>query len=626
MTVVGATLGRLRAATVLHASVAGAAAAGLLLVVGGGAGLSAGWVSAGAAVAWAAAVVDGLRRARRQTRRDAAEAIQRAAGGLDNLPVTAAELEGALAWVRAELKDEIRRQAAARLEPIKPGEVQPLARPVLLAVGATLAWVVLAATGAVSHRTESMGEGRATMTDGPVASGAITVTVTPPAYAGRPVETLQDPAEVRALEGSAIRIAVSAPAHRETLIATHTRFLVLAVDEGGERRERVLPIVVEPDRPPVVRITAPGADLRLPRAEGTLTIEVDATDDLALASLAVRYTHVTGSGEAFDFQDGEWPLQTVERTPDRWRGRVEVPLASLGLGDGDAVVYRAIARDRRPGADPSASETFLVEIGALGTATTAGAAIPEERDRMALSQQIVIARTERLHAARGTLGDADRLEQARGLAVEQRMVKAEFVFMTGGEVQDEVEEAAHSHELAEGRMENEGQRELLAAIREMSRAEARLNEGDTARALTFERAALAALQRAFDRRRYFLRTLSERARIDPTRRLTGARDTASPGRRRAAIDTPSPEMEAVRRALAALAVWAGSPEARSAAAAQAVAAVDPGDADLARAALALGSARTEGEREQAVAAVVAQLGRRAAVDLAAPPRAMGVPR
>ena len=135
-------------------------------------------------------------------------------------------------------------------------------------------------------------------------------------------------------------------------------------------------------------------------------------------------------------------------------------------------------------------------------------------------------KTERLIAERPMLAAGAVLERSRLLAIEQRMVRSEFVFMSGGEVQDEVEEAAHAHELVEGRFENEGQVELLNAIREMSRAEARLNAADTAQALVFERAALAALQKAFDRRRYFLRTLPERTRIDPARRLSGDISTA----------------------------------------------------------------------------------------------------
>ena len=101
------------------------------------------------------------------------------------------------------------------------------------------------------------------------------------------------------------------------------------------------------------------------------------------------------------------------------------------------------------------------------------------------------------------------------------MVRAEVVFLGGGEVADEVEEAASSNELTEGRLQNTGRAEMLRAINAMSRAEAELNGGRASEALVFERAALAALERAFDRRRYFLRTLSERTRIDPARRLTG---------------------------------------------------------------------------------------------------------
>ena len=67
---------------------------------------------------------------------------------------------------------------------------------------------------------------------------------------------------------------------------------------------------------------------------------------------------------------------------------------------------------------------------------------------------------------------------------------------------------------------------MLRAINAMSRAEAQLNEGRAAEALVFERQALASLERALDRRRYFMRTLPDRSRIDPARRLTGERREA----------------------------------------------------------------------------------------------------
>jgi hypothetical protein len=156
-------------------------------------------------------------------------------------------------------------------------------------------------------------------------------------------------------------------------------------------------------------------------------------------------------------------------------------------------------------------------------------------------------KTERLQAGRDKHTAADWAEQTRLLAIEQRMVRSEVVFLSGGEVEDEVEEAAHSHELQEGRLENAGRAEMLSAINAMSRAEARLNAGDTVEALVFERAALNALQRAFDRRRYFLRTMPERARIDASRRLSGDRKDARSFSRPAGPD--SADAVATERAL-----------------------------------------------------------------------------
>jgi hypothetical protein len=120
-----------------------------------------------------------------------------------------------------------------------------------------------------------------------------------------------------------------------------------------------------------------------------------------------------------------------------------------------------------------------------------------------------------------------------------------------------VAEAEHSHELQEGRlMRNAGRAEMLRAMNDMSRAEARLNAGDTSGALVFERSALQALQRAFDRRRYFLRTLPERSRIDTTRRLTGDRRDARSSTRMAPPEAA--DRLATERALMADAEIAGT--------------------------------------------------------------------
>jgi hypothetical protein len=184
-----------------------------------------------------------------------------------------------------------------------------------------------------------------------------------------------------------------------------------------------------------------------------------------------------------------------------------------------------MVRDNNPDSDWVSSESFTIDIGKRLEFAGAGSAVPDEDRRYAISQQMVIMKTERLQAERPKRTAEDWTEQTRFLAIEQRMVRSEVVFLSGGEVEDEVEEAAHSHELQEGRLENAGRAEMLRAMNDMSRAEASLNAGDTVTALVHERAALQALQRAFDRRRYFLRTMPERARIDLSRRLSGDRES-----------------------------------------------------------------------------------------------------
>ena len=102
------------------------------------------------------------------------------------------------------------------------------------------------------------------------------------------------------------------------------------------------------------------------------------------------------------------------------------------------------------------------------------------------------------------------------------MIRSEFVFMLGGEIEDEAIEAEQSVELQEGRLANRGQRDLRAATVAMSQAEKHLTDANPEEALEAERAAVAALQRAFARDRYILRSLATRTPLDRARRLTGA--------------------------------------------------------------------------------------------------------
>ena len=217
-------------------------------------------------------------------------------------------------------------------------------------------------------------------------------------------------------------------------------------------------IVVVPDAAPTVRITAPAADLRRDAATGSVPILITAQDDLGLRDLRLRFTKVSGSGESFTFEDGEWPVQVRRASERQWTGSHQIDLAALGLGPGDSIVYHAVAHDARVGAEGAAeSERFLIEITRPGALAAGDFSLPEPEEKFALSQRMVIQLTERLLEKRPRMSAEAFGEEAQALAVAQRRVRAEFVFMLGGEVEDEFEEAAHAHEVEEGRAGQPGQ-------------------------------------------------------------------------------------------------------------------------------------------------------------------------
>jgi len=530
-------------------------------------------------------------------------------GTLDNLVLTAAELAEQPRPVSAEIRDAIGRQAEERIARVDPARVVPLAQPAGVAAAVIAGCVLL---GSVSHRSGLVIPGVVGDASEVTAAGAISVRISPPAYTGRPIETLADPVQVTMIAGSRVRIESASRVLREWT-ATESASLELRVREDAPAR--FLSVIVVPDTPPVVRINDPGRDTAFATGSGTLTIGLDGRDDLGLASLALRFTKVSGGGENVTFTEGDIPI-AIERVSGReWRGRARWPLDGLALADGDVLVYRAVVRDANPSGAPVQSDAFLVEIGRSSEIAGAGFALPSEERKYAISQQMVIYKTEQLIARlappsplRGSGETGSRpegwLEETRMIGMEQRMVRAEVVFLSGGEVEDEVEEAAHSHELAEGRLENRGRAEMVRALNFMSRAEAQLNDGRAEEALVFERQALASLERALDRRRYFLRTLPDRSRIDTTRRLTADRSEARPwvrDRSEAAVPASTQQQREVMRALVAAAAGTTAIDASLAAR---VAAIEPASPELQKAAVGIATARSAEERAAAIHAAM----------------------
>jgi hypothetical protein len=545
--------------------VAGAIAAGLrrarllALIEAVGWGLAAAAAAAGAGALIAVAVA--VWRWTSISRASVVRSFERAQPDAANLFVTADELGRHALEAKPAVRARVFADAAACAQRVNQSVVFPSRRVALALTIAVLAWTTAETVQLWRGGRPAAAPGTRSSALSPRGPSArpqmqITVVVQPPAYTGLKSETLVEPEQLQAIEGSVLVLSIDATADRvdvehdgvtrsltrsaggrfaDRLPAARTGFLALIAGDGARR---TIPIVVSPDALPAVRLTAPGRDLVYAGGNARITFDARATDDFGLRTLALRYTKVSGSGENYDFQEGEIPLTLSALSARDWSGRAARSLSELGLKDGDMLVYRAVATDGRPGDGSAASDAFIIEISRLGVGAGDAFTLPQEESKYALSQQMLIVKTERLHRSRGSLAPEELAEQSLNLAVEQRMIRAEFVFMLGGEINDEEVEAEQSVELQAGRLQNRGQRDLRTATIAMSQAEKLLTGTDTAAALVAERAAVTALQRAFSRDRYILRAMATRSPLDPARRLTGELGEAT-GWRRTPAEAPA---------------------------------------------------------------------------------------
>jgi hypothetical protein len=549
-----------------------------------------------------------------------ADRVEQSAPECRNVLVTAAELAEDSTRSTPPIRARIFADAAAIARALDPRALFP-ARRQIASLALVTGLVGLAAWWSGLTRGAGAPESTSSRTSIPAASiQEIQVVIVPPSYTGRPEQRLIDPARVDAMAGSRVRLLVRGNAARMNLeMAAGIRPLertgedwsaefgaglddYLAIhamaDSGGTDARRLVALSVAPDQAPRVRVTVPGRDLFFTTVPESLPIVVEAADDIGLASIRVRYTAVTGSGEQFTFTEQDVPLSVTRTDARQWSARGTWAVGRLRLTPGDMLVYHAVAVDNRPAAPASTSESFVLEMVAPGAIAAEGFAADDERDRYAVSQQMVILKTERLIAARGTMPTDSVSAAARTLAAEQRRVRAEFVFMMGGELEeaddslagtllvDEAAEAEAEDDVLAGRLQNRGRIEMQRALRAMSRAASALVEANLPRALADERVALDNLMRALSRSRFLLRALTQREQLDLERRLTGTLTGAGPERRPPGDAPADPRTAAIRRILVELAALSASPafddssRSRLAAAAVSILRVDPSDDTL----------------------------------------------
>jgi hypothetical protein len=555
--------------------IAAATALGVLAVV------HAGFVAAGVRtnVALTSGVVLGLAiaaltiftRARAWNARHAAIDLERAAPDSRNLIITAEELLRTDRWL-AVVRSRVLRDASVVASAVDIDHAVPVRRAAASCTVAAL--TAIAAVLFVTPRTlDAIRDAAVAITrSGDSDSGppSIAAVVTPPSYLRVPSRTLTNPERIDAVAGSTLELRIGGQAawnvrlgatavtttpagDAVTATATLTESSYVAVEDASapaSTRRRLIPVVVTPDRAPTIRIDAPGKDLLLPDGRRDIAVAARAEDDFGLRSLELRYTKVSGSGEQFEFQEGTLPLSIAKRSGQDWVGRAALALSTMKLDPGDSLVYRVVGSDARPGdAGTASSDTFFIEIAGPGQVTVEGFELPPDRERYALSQQMIVLKLQRLRAREQTMAQAAVEEELAALAAEQRAVRANFIFLTGGHVVDEEEEAAHEHEIQEGRLENTARKEISSAIQFMSRAEQAMIAVDTGSALPPAQAAVEALQRAFGRNRYLLRTLPVRSRLDPSRRLSGELDRAVDSARSPAPAVPDRVASAARELL-----------------------------------------------------------------------------
>jgi hypothetical protein len=502
------------------------------------------------------------------------------------------------------LDEQVTRSAWER--DLLPRAVGRAAGPPLIALAAALGMLLLLPQGVVARvRAPRPGDSL----DRPAGAGVteasrlspLLARVIPPAYTSLATTELEDPHTVSALAGS--RIAFEGRGSANGITAELGGSRVSATTEGSRWRavvtmpsspaalelrdrgfDRLVVLDAQPDSAPVVTLLAPARDTILRTATGRIAIRGDARDALGLASTWLEYIVSSGQGESFRFRSGVLSRRAVDGAREADIG-LGLSIDSLRLSPGDVVHMRLVARDRNPARDAGTgtSETRVIRIARLGEydSVAVEGAPPPETDTSALSQRMLIVLTEALVKREPRLARDTVVSESRAIGADQSRLRrrvGEIIFsrLTGEEgaehSHDELEERGEmtAEELlraAEEATEHgagevldfaEGEspvvainRPLLEAYNAMWSASSELNIGAPRRALPHMYAALAAIERAREAERVYLRGRPAAVVVDVNRvRLAGQRDSLPPARR-AATSTDTASAAAVRFARAA---------------------------------------------------------------------------
>ena len=439
--------------------------------------------------------------------------------------------------------------------------------------------------------------------------------IEPPAYVHGSPSTIDNPTELRPVAGSIVTFSgqgsaqgIAALVNAESLAASargdewSIRMIAAAkptaVRLTDRSFERLVVINSVVDAPPIVTLRLPAKDSVLRVATGGLALAADATDDFGLASTAFEYiiSSGDGGGETFKFRSGTIsgaPINAPRATHASLAATL--PLDVLKLVPGDIVHIRAVARDANnvsgPGVGTSETRALRVARGGEYDSLAVEAAAPTEETKSVVSQRMLIILAEALQRRRPRLARDSVVGESRGIAADQKRLRrtvGDVVFTRlGGDQSAEEHNDADSPARAKtmqdllARADSATNRStdpidfqggespviavnkpLLEAYNAMWDASTQLELGEPGAALPHMRRALAAIEKARQAERLYLRGRPPQVVIDIDKARLKGKDKGSSSNR-----LPLPAADSATRSLETRLVRAIELAARNASAA-----------------------------------------------------------
>jgi hypothetical protein len=169
-----------------------------------------------------------------------------------------------------------------------------------------------------------------------------------------------------------------------------------------------IPIVVEPDAFPEVRITAPAGEVEVD-PEASVRVEWTASDDYGLSELALVLKPPAG-------EEQRRPLRSFPSAARRDGGTLDLELAPLKLGEGEAILYWLEVKDNDAVSGPKRAASATRAVRIYSEAEHHRRALEEARKQWEEMVRLLADRLEELPPGRAP--DAARL--ARGEALDAR--------------------------------------------------------------------------------------------------------------------------------------------------------------------------------------------------------------